>query len=144
MSANRILLASLLLAAILPVRADGRPSFGRPSMNAFRAPWHGLAPADWRPDFGLEPGQGRRVLEFAPDEPTSALFVAVAGTVEFERVDYGLDDGVTRSLDAFGAVRGPGLYQVADLDATRQVLWVRVVARALSRRSEVGLRLALR
>jgi len=84
------------------------------------------------------------VLEFAPDEPTSALFVAVAGTVEFERVDYGLDDGVTRSLDAFGAVRGPGLYQVAELDATRQVLWVRVVARALSRRSEVGLRLALR
>jgi hypothetical protein len=139
----------LFLVALLPTRVEGGPlPLGRPAFAGFRLPWgrltSGLQPADWQANAALEHEQGRRVLEFAPDEPACALFLEVVGSVEFERIDYALEDGRPRSAEVFGLVRGRGLYQVVDLDGAHRVSWVRIIARARSPRAGLGLRLGLR
>jgi len=118
----------------------GRPAFGGLALARALAALPPGVP-EWRPDVDLEARQGRRVIEFTPDELAAGLYLQVAGRVEFEHIDFALDDGTVRSVDAFGEVRTPGLYQVAEFDGSRRVLWVRVLARALSRRAGLGLRL---
>jgi hypothetical protein len=154
MRSRTIVPALLLLPALLAgPAAAGPPRFRPPGrlvpavigalFNSGTASPGSPRAAAWRPDAELESPRGRQVLEFTPEELTDGLFLAVAGAVEFERVDYALDDGRVCSLDVFGLVREPGLYRLADLGGTHRVLWVRVVARAVSPRAALGLRLGL-
>jgi hypothetical protein len=149
MRAARALGCAWLLPVLLPALATAGPLGFHPPGRIVPSAIGVLfssAPAPargWKANTDLESSRGRQVLEFAPDQLTDALFLAVAGSVQFERIQYALDDGVVHSLDVFGEVREHGLYELATLGGTHRVLWVRVTARALSRHAELGLRLAL-
>jgi len=140
--------AALPLALSLLVSSVARPAFGPAAFGGAHLPWIWLAAgqraAEWQSDAKLEQRQGRRVIEVEPREPAAALLVAISGTVEFERIDYSLDDGPPRSVDVFSVVRGSGLYEIASFDGERRVTLVRIIARALSPRSEIGARLGVR
>jgi len=145
-----VLLTVPLLCGARPARAAG-PGYPRAiggiAPRALRAPLALLAGSlAGRPhdDFtALESGRGRRVLQLEVEETAVALLLEVRGSVEFERIDFALGDGGVTSIDAFGAVRGPGLYEVARLGSGRHVRWVRIVARARSRDAGLGLRLGV-
>jgi hypothetical protein len=151
----RAALLSIMLAATLatPLVAGAEPMHGRPAI-ALRIP---ILPLAWiaahvRGLFGhaaeIENGsalsreQGWTVLDLPVNEPATALYVEVAGRVQFDSAEIVFRDGAPRPLDLRGVVRGRGFFELHTCAGPRAVTAVRLNVRATTARAQVGIRIA--
>jgi len=96
-----------------------------------------------KPPEGQLVGTSRSVLAFEVPDTARALYLEIEGVVEFERVDILFADGGRDEVDAFGAVRDNGVFEVKQFDTKRKISHVRVIARSREGKARVGLRLGV-
>jgi len=78
----------------------------------------------------LASSSGWTTVGFEMGAPGRSCFVKVSGRAEFDRAEIVFADGDLRAVDLHGARRGTGLYELARWDDGREVLGVRMRARA--------------
>ena len=88
----------------------------------------------------LEREEGWAPLGFQVEGKASALRLEVTGRVQFDRAEIVFEDGTLEPVDLHGAVRANGLFELARYAGSRDVMLVRVRARAASSRAQVALR----
>ena len=66
-------------------------------------------------------------------------YVKLVGSAEFDRAEVVFADGELRTLDLGGARRGKGLYELMMWDEPREIVCVRMRARACSGRARLQL-----
>ncbi len=88
----------------------------------------GNAPLEQR----LEAALGWRTLGFATHVSARGCFLRVRGRIEFDRAEVLFADGDLRELALRGARRGNGVYELTNWDEPRDVVCVRLRARACS------------
>lgn len=80
----------------------------------------------------LEASHGWQTIGFATHVTTSGCFIRVEGEAEFERAEVVFADGDLRALELQGARRGKGVYELATWEEPRDIVCVRLRARARS------------
>jgi hypothetical protein len=89
----------------------------------------------------LERSQGWRSLEFPVQDEGLGAYLEVRGRVEFESAEVRFADGTSRTVAPDHAVRGKGLYLLADFGRMTAVTSVIVNARSRDGEARVGVRL---
>uniref|UniRef100_A0A832HZP8 Uncharacterized protein n=1 Tax=Eiseniibacteriota bacterium TaxID=2212470 RepID=A0A832HZP8_UNCEI len=69
------------------------------------------------------------------------VYLDVRGRAEFDRAEVVFADGALEALDLGRAVRGAGVYRLVEFEGEREVLCVRLLARARSPQAHVDVRL---
>jgi hypothetical protein len=144
-----------LFAFVVLIGLVTGPRMGSPAPAAAGVPIVGwLVPSLGRlASLVSPPGQGliegRRLqrddgwtdLRWQPNEPILGLYVEVEGRVRFREAAILFADGDAIHLDLRRAVRPGGLFALIELDASRDVAQVAVMAEAVSGEAEVALRI---
>jgi hypothetical protein len=99
------------------------------------------APAPLPNSQALERDRVARTLVFPVGDDGLAVYLEVAGRVEFESAEVHLAGGASRRVALAGAVRGRGLYQLCDLGGMARVESVTLRASGRGEDSRVGVRL---
>ena len=84
---------------------------------------------------------GWQRLGFDVGERTSGVYLQVKGRAQFDRAEVVFADGALESYDLKQTERGKGVYELATFDSERDVMCVRLFARASSSRAQVSVRL---
>ena len=90
----------------------------------------------------LEASQGWNTIGFAANAPGRGCFLKISGKAEFDRAEVLFADGELRTLDLELTRRGKGTYELAQWEQSREIVCVRMRARACSARARVQLLLA--
>ena len=84
------------------------------------------------PEQRLEASLGWRTIGFATHVSARGCFLRVQGRIEFDRAQVLFADGDLRELELRSARRGNGIYELTSWDEPRDVVCVRLRARACS------------
>jgi len=90
----------------------------------------------------LRQAQGWSVVGFAMPMLSRGCYLKVTGSAEFDRAEVVFADGELRALDLRGARRGKGIYELVVWHEPREIVCLRIRARARS--DEAQLQLLLR
>lgn len=80
----------------------------------------------------LEASRGWQTIGFATHVTASGCFIRLDGRAEFDRAEVVFADGDLRALELGGARRGKGIYELATWEEPRDIVCVRLRARARS------------
>jgi len=80
-----------------------------------------------------------KTVGFQPGEAANALYLKVAGRVQFRVAEIVFTDGSLETLPLADAVRSDGLFALTSWNAEREFLGVRLMARARSSDAHVAL-----
>jgi hypothetical protein len=124
-------------AAALPRFLPAGPGLVRWANEALRLP---LARFGWRPRRAQDPGirqslraqEGWRTIGFAVRERSRGCLLELSGRAEFSRAEVVFADGELRAIELGGARRGRGIYELARWQEPRDIVCVRMRARACS------------
>jgi hypothetical protein len=88
--------------------------------------------------LAVPPGPRWHVVGAEIQAPARALLISVTGRVEFQTAEIVLADGAIERVDLAGAQRSRGVYALREWPEARDVLGVRVSARAPAGGAAIG------
>jgi hypothetical protein len=86
----------------------------------------------------LDATQGWQRLGFGVGERANGIYLAVDGRASFGRAEVVFTDGEMETVELNHATRSNGVYELLDFGADREVMVVRLLARAESDRASVS------
>ena len=142
----------LVAGLLVPIGASAEPRFGVPEpwvqgvfarvIPALRFTLFGdgtaKSPLDADHVRALDAAQGWQRLGFGVSEHANGIYLAVDGRASFGRAEIVFTDGEMETIELNAATRSNGVFELLDFGADREVLVVRVLARAESDRANVG------
>ena len=95
------------------------------------------ATATARMERSLAATEGWTTIGYEVNAPSRSCFVQVLGRAEFDRAEVVFANGDLRTLDLRGARRGNGVYELTSWEEARDVLGIRMRARARSNKARI-------
>jgi hypothetical protein len=99
------------------------------------------APAPSPEHVRLERDHGWTQVGFDVRDSGIGVYLDVQGRMQFDRAEIVFTDGELERIELHGASRGRGLYQLAEFGVEREVLCVRLLARAATPLAHVEVKL---